>query len=301
LYNRNSYWDKQEVFIMHNENNIIWPYPSLIIPTSSGISYTLGKIISEGGYAQVFEGIDSFGNPVAIKILKPLRSFNEVRVQWDSECNLFKKLRHPNIVSIYDSFIYGNLFYIVLERADYSLSDLIHKSNRMSDQNLIELARQLLFAIYFIHRNNVIHRDITIYNVLVFNSLSQEMTYKISDFGISKEFFYSWQPHICNTTTAHPRFTPPELLQFGYTTEQSDLYHLGLVLLYSLTGTLPLNESMSNSEIAAAILEGRPRFTAEQLYTPLGDFIAILLRRRQEYRYSSALEAWKSLDTFKVI
>ncbi|VBB05704.1 tyrosine-protein kinase active site [Lucifera butyrica] len=291
---------------MNDKIDIFWPVPGFNITTITGETYTLGNVINEGGCAFVLDGIDSFGNPVALKLFKPaLRSFEDVKTQWENECKLFEKLRHPNIVAIYDHFIYGNLFYIVLERANDSVYNLVNKFGPIPELTVIEMTRQLLFAIHFIHKNNIVHRDITIYNILYFQEVpSSKLIFKISDFGISKDFseICPWQPHVCSTNIAHPTFIPPELLlpQYGYTSEQSDLYHLGLVLLYALTGNLPINELMSKEEITQAILKGRPRIAAEKLNSPLGYFISILLRRRQEYRYSSALEAWTALKASPV-
>jgi len=270
-----------------------------IITAPSGIDYKVGQPIKEGGYALVFEGEDIFENPVVLKVFKPAnRDFEEVKKQWKQEVQKFRLLRHPNVVAIYDDFECENLFYIVLERALGSLDDLIQTKGAMPEFKVKEIARQLLFAIHSIHQRGVIHRDITIYNTLVFEgSHNQGLIFKISDFGISKKFFNSWKPKICNTKTAHPLFTPPELLlpQYGYTSEQSDLYHLGIILLYSILGSLPINKIMSTTEIEEIITSGILRQEAERIKTPLGDFIAVLLRRRKEYRFQIAIEAWNAL------
>lgn len=284
---------------MTKEIKIIWPIPGNTITTQSDMIYTIGQPINSGGYALVFEGLDFFGNPIALKISKPAnRPFNEVQKQWDKETQLFKKLRHPNIVAIYDAFVCDNLFYIVLERAWGNLCDWIQAVKPIHEVTVREIARQLLFALYFIHKEGVIQRDITIYNTLVFEwPESRGAIFKISDFGISKEFIDPWEPRICTSYIAHPCFIPPELLlpQYGYTNEQSDLYHLGFVLLYSLTGMLPFDEKMDAEQRNKMILDGIPRKEAEKIETPLGDFIAVLLRRHHEYRFKTAIEAWNAL------
>lgn len=286
---------------MSEEKRVIWPTPGSTITTNSGMTYTIGQPINWGGYALVFEGSDIFGNPMALKIFKPANrpfEFEEVQTQWEQETHLFRKLRHPNVVAIYDAFICDNLFYIVLERAWGDLCYWIQVIGSTNESTVREIARQLLFAIYFIHREGVIHRDITIYNTLVFEGPgTRGPIFKISDFGISKEFFSPWEPRISRSHVAHPCFTPPELLlpEYGYTNEQSDLYHLGLVLLYSLTGTLPFDEKMNDDQRNKMIVDGVPRMEAEKIGTPLGDFIAVLLRRHHEYRFRTALEAWNAL------
>ena len=226
----------------------------------------------------MFEGTDLFGNEVALKVYKPAnRPFEEVKAQWEKERHLFEKLRHPNVVAIYDAFICDNLFYIVLERAWGRLCDYVDQFKPHQEVDVREIARQLLFGIHYIHTHGVVHRDITIYNALVFEGpQSKGPLFKISNFGISKEFVDPWQDKICQTHIAHPCFIPPELIDpnYGYSTERSDLYHLGLILLYVLTGFLPFNEQMPKEQIAKMIQDGVPRQQAESLGTPLGQYIS---------------------------
>lgn len=286
---------------MTNNIKITWPTPGNIITSYHRVQYTIGQPIDQGGFALIFEAIDSFENPVVLKIFKPAnRPFNKVKSQWEKESKIFEKMRHPNVVAIYDAFICENLFYIVLERAWGNLCNWINVKKPIQEGIVREIARQLLFAIHFIHTHGVVHRDITIYNTLVFHGpKTKGAIFKISGFGISKEFADPWEEKICHTNIAHPCFIPPELIskEYGYTNPRTDLYHLGLILLYALKGNLFFNKSMSQEEIRKQIIDGVPRQTAEKIRTPLGKFISILLRRRSEYRFSSPLEAWDKLKT----
>jgi len=282
---------------------ISWPQPGGSISTSLGMEYTIGQYISSGAYALVFEGLDSFRNPVALKIYKPgKQGFESVKKQWETECRIFEIARHPNVVAIYDYFICEDLCYIVLERAWGDLYKWVEKYKPLDELNVIEIARQLLFGIHFIHTRGILQRDITVYNVLVFKGPpSTGAIFKISDFGISKNLFEPWQQPNNMAQIAHPHFIPPELLlpQYGYSTEQTDLYHLGLILLYTLTGKFPYDENMSDNEIQNSIIKGMPRQEAEKINTPFGDFISILLRRRKEYRFKTAIETWNYLKNLK--
>lgn len=113
---------------------------------------------------------------------------------------------------------------------------------------------------------------------------------KITDFGISKDLFQPFGQSFIQSQTAHPQFIPPELLLNGYSNERSDLYHLGLILLYLYTGWLP---SINIEDVK----DGIPRQRAKLIGNPLGDFIAVLLRRSNEYRFTSAIDAWDALKT----
>lgn len=267
----------------------------------NNIEYTIGNLIDSGGFALVYECKDSFYNDLALKVFKPAnRPFEVVKKQWKKETELFYRLRHPNIVTIYNSFTYGKLFYIVLERAEGNLISLLNILKKYNPTQIYEVCRQLLFGLHFIHINKVIHRDLTIYNVLYkVGKINKQdkVIYKISDFGISKDLFDQWESsQIATTYIAHPDFICPELLNSGYTSQTSDLYHLGLILLYLYTGKCPLNLARERKDIIADILKGIPREAAEKLGTPLGKYISFFLRRHSNYRFKDAINAWNYLN-----
>ncbi len=70
----------------------------------------------------------------------------------------------------------------------------------------------------------------------------------------------------------------------GYTTTQSDLYQLGLLMYQMVTGQSAIDASVPYEELARQIAEGGPRIKAETLGTPLGAVTAKMLRRRDAYR-----------------
>ena len=267
------------------------PNIGTVITTNIG-SYKIDNRIdnNQGGYSLVY-GATKLNTltSVAIKFFKPNnRLIEDVQKQWMKETGLFDRLRHKNIVSIYDAYTYGNLFFIVLERAwgdlkKHVLSQLFIK--KLPEYEIKLIASQLISALSFIHKNGVIHKDLTIYNVLVFKRFLSQNIFKISDFGISKEPL-SPIDVISTTQVIHPEFTPPEFLQYGFVDQQSDLYQLGLVLLYCITGN-NIFEGKNQQEINNMINDGIPRQTAESIKTPLGEFISKLLPRHKEYRFQN--------------
>lgn len=277
--------------------NIRWPVPGVTITTGAGLVYTIGQSIDQGGFALVFEGVDEFWNNVVLKVFKPAgRQFAEVRTQWAREQEIFRRLRHSNVVTIHDAFVCENLFYLALERAWGNLAAFVSQFGPLPEPVVREMARQLLFGLHFIHQNGIVHKDLTIQNVLVFEGpQSRGPIFKISDFGISSDYLSSWgnTPALDNQI-----YLLPEVLDvgFGNSSVRSDLYHLGLVLLFALQGTLPLNATMTQTDIDDAVRNAVPRLQAEQLGTGFGDFVAILLRRHADYRFPSALEAWRALQ-----
>jgi len=257
-----------------------------IVRTPRGFGYAVLGVLSSGGFSTVYEGVDPFETPVAIKVFSPTATYVAVRERWFAEAALLRQLVHPNIVYIYDAFEYQGGFYLVLEKAEGNLGQYILGMPVLSSETVLSIAQQLLRALHFIHEHGVIHEDLHPGNILVFPGL----IVKISDFGISRRLLGA-EVRVA-PETFHRKFVAPELASHGYTTPQSDLYHLGLILYALVTGQHAIDPALPDHEVSRLVLEGVPRQKAEALGTPLGQAIAKLLRRRQQYRYQSALEAW---------
>jgi serine/threonine-protein kinase len=87
----------------------------------------------------------------------------------------------------------------------------------------------------------------------------------------------------------------PEILATGYTSKQSDLYQVGLLLFWMLTGTSAIPLDVPYAELIRCVSEGEPRKRAEAIGTPMGALVAKMLRRRDRFRYSSAREVWADM------
>ncbi len=254
-------------------------------------SYTVGQRIGDGQYGSVYEVVGPFDQVYALKMFRPAnRHYQTVKQEWAAEMSRLESYRHPNIVYIHDAFEFDNLFYIALERCDTSLRALT-RSGGISDGYFFEVARQLLMALAYLHDKGLVHSDLHSGNVLISQVQNQPIV-KIADFGVAHELEGQ---HWYRPAVANPRILAPELVTQGYTTRQSDLYQLGLLLYRMHTGQSALDDGMPNDAIPRLIADGVPRQRAEALGTPIGNVIAKLLRRRDAYRYQSAREIWEDL------
>ena len=252
-------------------------------------SYTVLSTIGSGEFGAVYECIGPFDQTYALKMVRPSnRPYSEVQAEWAREQSRLFSLRHPNVVYIYDSFEEGHLFYLALERCDHALKDML--GTPMQEGLVLEMTRQLLAAVQFLHDNEVVHDDIHAGNVLITHT--DRPTVKISDFGISHELrgMTAVRPNV-----VHHAILAPEILATGYTSRQSDLYQVGLLLYWMLAGEAAIQMEVPYQELVRQVADGAPRLRAEQLGTPFGDLIAKMLRRREAFRYASAREVWAEL------
>ena len=269
---------------------IPFPIPGTTLTSTRG-NYTVGALIGDGQYGSVYECIGPFDQPYALKMLRPAnKPYQVVKEEWSREMQRLESFRHPNIVYIHDAFENNFLFYLSLERCDTSLRGLLGRP--MPDALFVEIARQLLMTLAYLHDNGVVHSDLHAGNVLI-SQIDRQPIVKITDFGVAHQLEGStrwFRPQVAN-----PKILTPELVTAGYTTAQSDLYQLGLLLYQMTSGQPAMDVSGPYEEIARQIADGTPRQKAEALGTPVAAVIAKLLRRRDAHRYQSAREAWDDL------
>jgi serine/threonine-protein kinase len=264
------------------------PQPGTTLSSARG-NYLVRSVIGSGVFGAVFECVGPFDQIYAVKVIRPAnRPYADVRREWESEVRRLMSLRHPNVVYIYDAFEEKSLFFLALERCDHPLHAML--GARMQEGLVIELARQLLAAVQFLHDNDIVHDDLHPGNVLI-SQLDRPIV-KISDFGISHELrgAAAIRPNV-----VHHHIMAPEVVAAGYTSKQSDLYQVGLLLYWMLTGEPAIPHGLPYQELVRTVADGEPRKRAERLGTPLGDTISKLLRRRDAYRYTSAREVWADL------
>ena len=256
---------------------------------SSRGTYTVSSILGSGEFGAVYECVGPFDQVYALKMMRPAnRVYEEVHSEWAKEVQRLMSLRHPNVVYIHDAFEQEYLFYLALERCDHALGEML--GTPMEEALVIELARQLLAAVQFLHDNDVVHDDLHPGNVLITHT--DRPAVKISDFGISTELRGA---AAVRPSMVHHSIMAPEIVASGYTSKQSDLYQVGLLLYWMLTGAPALPPETKYDQLLRAVAEGHPRKRAEAIGTPFAMLIAKMLRRREQYRYTSAREVWADL------
>jgi serine/threonine-protein kinase len=262
--------------------------PGASVSSPRGRIYLLGELLGDGSFGEVFDALGPFDQPCAVKVFRPRGDPNVVREQWLKEASRLYQLRHPHIVYVYDYFESQELFFLVMERCDHTLEVML--SAPFTDRLVIEVMRQLLFAAQYLSDNEVIHNDIHAGNVLVVQGA--HLIAKLSDLGIAQDL--SGRGHVRPDLVQH-RIMAPELIRGGYSTKQSDLYQLGLLMYFMHTGESAIDAGYDYDQMLAQIREGVPRGRADALGTPLGEIISVMLRRHEQYRYASPAQVWEDL------
>jgi tetratricopeptide (TPR) repeat protein len=202
-----------------------------------GERYTELEEIGRGGAGIVYSSRDKIlDRTVALKKLPTAVTQDPSRLQaFFQEARAIAKLNHPNIVAIHDIIKADNAYFIVMEFIrGTTVEKLLEVKGALSFKLSMYIARHMLQALSYAHRNGVIHQDIKPANIM----LGDDKIVKLTDFGIAR-LFHELPGHSSNVVMGTPKYISPEQLQGTPVDERCDLYSFGITLHEMLTGMLP--------------------------------------------------------------
>jgi predicted Ser/Thr protein kinase len=207
--------------------------------------YTLLEKIGEGGMGEVYRAQHGLlRRPTAVKLLLPGRTSPETLARFEREVQLTSRLSHPNTIAIYD---YGRtadgVFYYAMEYLDgLSLEQLVRQSGALPPGRALHLLLQVSEALAEAHAVGLIHRDIKPANVMVCERGGVPDVAKVLDFGLVKQLDPgAGDVHltVTNAVAGTPLYMAPEAVSGGAVDARADLYALGAVAYFLLTGAPP--------------------------------------------------------------
>ena len=202
--------------------------------------YEILEKIGSGGMATVYKAkCHVLNRYVAIKILRDEFTTDEEFVKrFEVEAQSAASITHPNIVSVYDVGVDGNLHYIVMELVKgKTLKDIIvEEKGPLPWKWSVNIAIQIASALETAHKNHIIHRDIKPHNIII----TEDGVAKVTDFGIAKAVSNSTITAF-GTTIGSVHYFSPEHARGGYTDAKSDIYSLGVVMYEMVTGKVPFD------------------------------------------------------------
>ena len=244
--------------IKKSNSMFLHPSPDIDIKVIKQIGdYSLGAELGSGAFGKVVLGKHILTNElVAIKILDKM-ILNNTPDDYQSvkqEINILKTVKHKHIVQLYEVLQTPRHIFIIMEYCEgKDLLDYILTKNKLSEEESLKFFQQLINALFYLHSQNIAHRDIKIDNML----LDRNRNLKLVDFGLSTKYpddNLLDQP--CGTVV----YAAPEVLQGKeYHGMLADVWSSGIVLYGMLSGYLPFGEA--NDEINKQnIIRGKIKF-----------------------------------------
>jgi serine/threonine protein kinase len=226
--------------------------------------YTIEKKIGEGGFGITYKALQSgLNRVVCIKeyfldgkcvrntVAKTVHlqgiseeAFEKYRQKFVEEAKILSGLKHPNIVEVLDIFDENNTSYMVMPFIEgTTLQNLVEGNGTLNYGLTVNYLGQVASAAGYIHSHNILHRDIKPDNIII----TPDYRAILIDFGSAREF-------VNDKTQAHTSiftkcYAPPEqyntVSRKGY---YSDIYSLGAVYYFAMTGKTPVEAATRHIE-----------------------------------------------------
>ena len=262
--------------------------------------YELLERLPAGGQAVVYKAYQKATKRiVAVKVLlQELHASERAQFRFEREVDLAASLRHPNIVTIYDSGIAHGQYYYAMEYIEGKSLDDFVKTSELSTIEIMELFNKICQAVAYAHQRGVMHRDLKPSNILV----DDDGEPHILDFGLAKLADTSEQvsteavmTSIAGKIIGTLAFMSPEQAsaQPDAVNVRTDVYSVGVILYKVLTDSFPYDITGSTLNILRNIQEAepiRPSAVVKSLNSEAEAIILKALAKEPQLRYQSAAE-----------
>lgn len=264
--------------------------------------YDIVGILGQGGMARVYRGYDDkLQRYAAVKVFDSrgvtaddLKEYSE---RFQREARAVARLRHPHIVSVYQSGQSDNILYMAMMLIDGKdlrqiLKDHSAQGTHMSFQDILRIITDVASALDYAHKEGVIHRDIKPSNIMVMADGHAILT----DFGLA----LSVPEGTLGTTFGSVHYIAPEqAVSSAHAVPQSDLYSLGVVLYEMLTGRVPFDDDSAMSVALKHLSDPPPppRQFNPQITPQIETMVMQALQKEPEKRFQTGAAFIQALET----
>jgi predicted Ser/Thr protein kinase len=219
--------------------------------------YRIVREIGHGGMGFVYEAVDaSLGRTVALKLMAPTPGIDPAADRLEEErfvreAQLAARLKHPNIVTIYESGVLEGRRYIAMERVEGKSFAAWRLDGAVPLPRQIAILRDVAQAVHAAHEQGVVHRDLKPQNILV----SPDGRPSITDFGLAKMMDASSASLTSSSVVVGtPAYMSPEQAQgLKDIDRRTDVYSMGVILYEILTGAPPFQGDTAIALLVKAV------------------------------------------------
>ncbi|MCC6241617.1 MAG: serine/threonine protein kinase [Gemmatimonadaceae bacterium] len=250
--------------------------------------YTIERELGRGGMGIVVLARDErLDRLVALKVLPPvLAQQPETRERFLREARMAAQLSHPNIVPVHRADDIGGFAFFAMGFVDgETLADRIRDRRALQPPEVVRVLREVAWALAYAHARGIVHRDIKPENILLERGTGRAV---VTDFGIARADFnpsLTQDGYILGTV----HYMSPEQSSGEAIDGRSDLYALGCVGFFALSGTLPFTGSSPQAILIAHATKEPPSLAAVAPDVPLALVNAIdrCLRKDPDARFAT--------------
>jgi serine/threonine protein kinase len=261
------------------------------LPGDQVATYKLLETLGIGGNATVYKATCPTHGYVAIKVLHPGKTSNEDIKRFYREYVSLQKLKHPNIVQVFNSGTHGEYPWIAMELVEGpDLGEQIeiwHKENNSTFKKIKSIFIQICTAIEHIHKQGMIHRDLKPSNILI----TKDGKPKITDFGgVKAPTTFHSELTTMGKLVGTVAFMAPEHILGEQLDSRADLYSLGALLYMCLTGRKPFEAQNISGYLSLHLTKPppNPQELLPEIPKDLNDTCLRLMQKDRKERFQTA-------------
>ncbi len=258
--------------------------------------YELTDLLARSGMASIFKGIDTrSGRPVALKIPHVQYESDVVfSERFRREEEVGQRLHHPHVVQILTP-VEKSRMYMAMEFVEGKSLRALMSANALSREQAIDIARQILSALQYLHEEGVVHRDVKPENILV----DEHGQAKILDFGIAlfaSERRLTWAGF--SNALGTPDYMAPEQIRGRRGDPRTDVYAVGTLLYEMLTRNLPWDSANPRALLKAKTTQDPrpPSYFVPDFDPALEAIVLKAIERDPRERYGTARQMLADLE-----
>jgi serine/threonine-protein kinase len=221
--------------------------------------YTIDRALGRGGMGTVVLARDLvLDRLVAIKVIDPeLAATAALRQRFLDEARTVARLRHPNIVTVFDAGVAEGLLWFAMEYIDgESLRDRLDRVGALAEGEAVAIVREVAAALSAAHAQGIVHRDVKPENILLDRATGRP---HLTDFGIARALAGGDDDGRRTGTgfvLGSPRYMSPEQASGDRALDgRSDVYSLGLVAYEALAGAAAFEATSPQALLVKQITE----------------------------------------------
>lgn len=247
---------------------------------------TIKELVGRGAMGFVFSAIHTgLARKVALKVLPITEDNRAILKRLIFEARTIAQLDHPNIVQVHDVGIHQQYVFIIMQFIDgQSLGSMLHETG-IPEGDALKISRQIAQGLGQAHSRGIIHRDLKAENIMVTN----ENVVKIMDFGLAHRA--GTRDEMAQYVVGTPHYIAPEQWLGKDVDGRSDIYSLGCLMYFVVTGHLPFENVHGVTDLMKAHIKHIP--TNPKIYKPglsekLNAIIRKCLAKDPKKRYQKA-------------
>ncbi|XP_061606860.1 serine/threonine-protein kinase 33 isoform X2 [Phyllopteryx taeniolatus] len=256
--------------------------------------YTIGKKLGHGSYGVVYEGTHiRTQTQWAIKTVCKAEPGSTKIKMLEQEIKILKQVAHPNILHLEEIYETAQMTYLITELCvGGELKQVLQHKQFFPEEEARHIIGCLADAITYLHKKNIMHRDLKLENILVKNSLDDyngKLDIKVADFGLSVKTLGVGSENILSDVCGTPIYMAPEMMsQRGYT-HWCDMWSVGVIMYILLCGEPPFVSKSKENRLKEI------RTIGVQFSSPIWDTVSdaaktvvtCLLKENPAYRMSA--------------